>query len=249
LILSDVIGDQIDTIGSGPTAPDPSTYKDALAIVDRYSLEGEMPPAVLSRLHQGRQGKHSETPKSEDPIFDSVSNFILASNHDALQAGAAQADQEGYSVNTLPGFLTGEACQAGKKLAEKLTKIALQDQLLPRPVCLIAGGETSVTMTNTKKPGQGGRNLETALCALLELDGLDNIILITLATDGEDGLTTAAGAVVTEKSYNRCRQLGLNPTEYLARHDSFTLFKALDDLLITGPTGTNVNDLCFLFAF
>jgi hydroxypyruvate reductase len=127
--------------------------------------------------------------------------------------------------------------------------MALHGEPLNRPACLIAGGETTVSLTRTKEPGQGGRNLETALSALPILDGLENIALITLATDGEDGVTDAAGAVATGESYRRCVQLGLNPEDYLARHDSYHVFKALDDLLLPGPTGTNVNDLCFLFVF
>ena len=249
LILSDVIGNPIDMIGSGPTAPDPSTYADALAVVDKYRLGGGLPEAVIHRLRQGFDGKLPETPKPNDPCFKNGSNLILASNRNALQAGAEQAQVEGFNTDTLPHPLTGEASTTGRNLAKRLAEMALNGKPLNRPACLLAGGETTVTLTHTKENGLGGRNLETALSSLPVLDGSKNIALITLATDGEDGDTGAAGAVVTGESYRRCLQLGLDPEDYLDRHDSYSLFKALDDLLLPGPTGTNVNDLSFLFAF
>lgn len=249
LILSDVIGDQIDIIGSGPTTPDPSTFADALAVINNYHLEGELPPRVITYLDQGLRGIHPETPKPNESVFTKVVNQILASNQNALQAGAEQAKAEGFSVDILPQFLTGEASMEGEKMAKQLVDMARNGQPLPRPACLIAGGETTVTLTSTKHPGRGGRNLEIALSALPFLDGLENAALITLATDGEDGLTDAAGAVVTGKSLQRCQQLDLDPGTYLKNHDSYTLFESLGDLLLTGPTGTNVNDLCFLLTF
>jgi hydroxypyruvate reductase len=247
-ILSDVIGDPIDMIGSGPTAPDPTTYADGLAVIERYQLEGELPPPVIKWLDQGLAGKYPETPKPGDQCFKKVSNLILASNRDALLAGVAQAEKEGFSADILPHVLIGEASSAGRNLAKRMVDLALKGEPFPRPACLIAGGETTVTLTNTQTPGLGGRNLELALSALPLLDGLEDITLITLATDGEDGLTDAAGAVVTGESSRICQQLGQDPQAYLELHDSYTLFKKLDDLLITEPTGTNVNDLCFLFT-
>ncbi len=248
LILSDVIDDQIDMIGSGPTAPDPTTFADAVGIMEKYQLEDILPVSVITRLNQGFQGKIAETPKPNDPAFKKVVNLILANNRQALQAGVEQARSEGFQALPLPQILTGEASTVGEKLAIRLTDMAMHDQPFPRPACLIAGGETTVTLTNIEQPGRGGRNLETALSALPTLDGLKDIALITLATDGEDGLTDAAGAVVTGESFPRCQQLGLNPEKYLENHDSYTLFENLDDLLQPGPTGTNVNDLCFLFT-
>ena len=248
LILSDVIGDQIDLIGSGPTAPDSSTFVDALDVVESYHLAGDLPDPVIAHLNAGRRGSHPETPKPGDPCFKDVTNMVLANNLQALNAGAAQAEAEGFSARILPGSLIGEASSAGILLAEQLTDMALKGKPLPSPACLIAGGETTVTLTDTATPGLGGRNLEVALSALPILHGLENIALVTLATDGEDGETDAAGAVVTGESYQRCQQLGLKPEEFLKRHDSYTLFNSLDDLLLPGPTGTNVNDLCFLFT-
>jgi glycerate 2-kinase len=249
LILSDVIGDPVDMIGSGPTAPDPSTFSDALAVIDKYDLKDLLPETVRARLDQGVQGSLPETPKAEDPCFMNVINLILANNRIALEAGTAQAKAEGFSTKILPDPLLGEACAAGADLAHRLADLALEGNPLPRPACLITGGETTVTLTSIKKPGLGGRNLETALCALPLLDGLEDIALITLATDGEEGLTNSAGAVVTGESYQLCQKLGLDPETYLDNHDSYTLFENLDDLLLIGQTGTNVNDLCFMFTF
>ncbi len=249
LILSDVMGDPADMIGSGPTAPDPSTFSDALAVIDKYGLKDVLPELVVGRLDQGAQGSLPETPKAGDPCFKDVINLILANNRKALEGGLAQAQVEGFSTRILPDHLNGEACAVGADLAHRLADLAREGNPLPRPACLIAGGETTVTLTNSTKPGLGGRNLETALCAIALLDGLDNIALITLATDGEDGATNSAGAVVTGESHQLCQRLGLDPESYLQNHDSYTLFENLDDLLLIGPTGTNVNDLCFLFAF
>lgn len=249
LILSDVIGDPIDMVGSGPTAPDPTTYADAMAVINKYRLEDDLPGSVVTWLAQGQAGTHPETPKPGEACFGRVFNLVLASNQDALRGGAAQAHAEGLAARILPDALTGEASRAGRNLAAQLVELASKNAPHPRPSGLIAGGETTVTLTNTKRPGLGGRNLEVALSALPVLDGLENAALITLATDGEDGLTDAAGAVVTGDSLRRCLQLGLDPEEHLRRHDSYPVFRSLEDLLLTGPTGTNVNDLCFLLIF
>lgn len=257
LILSDVIGNHVDLVGSGPTAPDPSTFDEALGVVEKYNLKDELPRSVINRLNQGIEGKISETPKpygslfptQYDPIFRNVTNKVLASIEDALQAGITQAIIEGFAPDKSPYPLKGEASQVGINLAEQLTEMVSKNKPRRQPTCMIAGGETTVTLTNTDEPGQGGRNLELALSALSAMDGLSNVALITLATDGEDGTTGAAGAVVTGDSFQRCQQLGLDPDDFLQRHDSYTLFRSLDDLIVTGPTGTNVNDLCFLFTF
>lgn len=249
LILSDVMGDPVDMIASGLTAPDPTTYSDALQIVNKYNLAEALPKAVLTHLDQGRQGALPETPKPGDPLFQNVTNLILAGNRDALQAGAEQSQVEGLTAHILPEPLSGEAKKAGKNLAHQLLRLTRAELPFPKPALLIAGGETTVSLKNVAKPGLGGRNLETALSALPFLDGIKNAALITLATDGEDGVTDAAGAVVTGKSYQRCLHYGLDPEDQLRKHDSYPLFQTLDDLLLPGPTGTNVNDLCFLFAF
>jgi hydroxypyruvate reductase len=190
-----------------------------------------------------------ETPKPDDPIFERIDNYILGNNQTALQAGVMQAAIEGFATEPFPVPIEGEARQVGKNLAKQLTDMTRKNYPFKRPACIIAGGETTVTLRDINDPGQGGRNLELALSAIPVLDGLHNVALVTLATDGEDGTTGAAGAVVTGESFQRCQQLGLDPREYLKRHDSYSLFNKLDDLIVTGPTGTNVNDLCFLFTF
>lgn len=249
LVLSDVIGDPLDMIASGPTVPDPSTFEDAIKVIEKYTLEEALPTAVAEHLKKGREGLIPETPKPSDPCFAKTTNLILANNRDALLAGETQARAEGFQSNILPEPLAGEARSAGNTLAQQLKDRSQAEEPNSQPSCLIAGGETTVTLSNTHKLGIGGRNLELALSALPVLDGVDNCLLVTLATDGEDSLSGAAGAVVSGDSLKRCQQLGLDPLDYLERHDSYTLFKTLDDLLITGPTGTNVNDLCFLFTF
>ncbi|MEW6241317.1 MAG: DUF4147 domain-containing protein [Chloroflexota bacterium] len=198
LILSDVIGDRIDIIASGPTAP----------------REGES--------------------------FDHVQNAIIGSNAQSAEAAREHASREGFHARVLTTSLHGEAREAGRMLAGELR------QSSPRPLCLLAGGETTVTVTGD---GLGGRNQELALAAALDMDGLENVLLVSLATDGDDGTTGAAGAAVNGQTLSRARALGLDAADFLRRNDSYHFFAPLNDLLVTGPTGTNVNDLVFLFAF
>jgi len=247
LILSDVIGDPLDIIASGPTVPDPTTFHEAQAIINKYQLENYLPTAIKNHLKAGVDGTIPETPKPGDPIFQDQTSLVIAGVQTALKGGFEQAQEAGYRSKILPDPLSGEARLVGVRIAELLCQTTLSDPQLP--VCLIAGGETIVTLTDTKNPGMGGRNLELALSAVRPLAGRKNLALITLATDGEDGVTDAAGAVVTGDTLARAEKLGLNPDDFLARHDSYTFFKALDDLLLPGATGTNVNDLCFLFNF
>jgi len=249
LILSDVMGDPIDMIASGPTAPDPSTFQDALNIIQKYNLEILLPLPVVERINKGCSGECPETPKSEDPLFQKVFNHIIGRNLDSVQAGILAAEQEGFSAGILPNPLNGEASRMGAELAEILCQMASKGNPLPRPACLIGGGETTVTLHSGEEIGRGGRNLETALSAVKILDGLPNAALITLATDGEDGVTDAAGAVVTGESFSRGKTLQIQPENYLLNHDSYSYFQKLDDLLLPGITRTNVNDLCFLFTF
>lgn len=246
LILSDVIGDPLDVIGSGPTAPDSSTFEDAYQVLERYGLLDRVPPAVLAVLQRGRQGDILENPAPHDPLFAKVHNAIIGSNILAANAALAQADKEGLNPMLLTTYLQGEARQVGLVLAGILRQISDSDLPVPRPACLVAGGETTVTLNGD---GLGGRNQELALGAVQELAGLPAIALVALATDGGDGPTDAAGAVVTGETQARARQLGLDPNAYLARNDSYHFFDPLGDLLKPGPTQTNVNDLTFLFAF
>ncbi len=232
LILSDVIGNPLEAIASGPTAPDPSTRQEALAVLERYHLIPRLPPAVIHVLRTA-----PETPKPGDPLFERVQNVIVGSNHLAAQAAVEEARRQGLHSLWLGDHWQGEARLTGQAFARRL----LTAQLL-RPCCLIAGGETTVTLRGS---GRGGRNQEAALAAVPLLAGCSQGLLVTLATDGEDGPTDAAGAVVTGDTLSRGLERGLFPGVYLNQNNAYAYFQALDDLLRPGPTGTNVNDLWF----
>jgi len=246
LILSDVVGDTLDVIASGPTVPDPSTYEDAFSTLNRYGILHQAPPAIVEHLQHGRAGKAPETPKPGESLFDQVDNIVIGSNSFAAQAALRQAAAGGLHTILLTTYLQGEARQAGRMLAAIARQVAQTGQPIPRPACLVVGGETTVTVQGS---GKGGRNQELALGAVSELAGLPDIALVTLATDGGDGPTDAAGAVVTGDTLGDALHLGLNPADFLYRNDAYNFFAPLGDLLKPGPTHTNVNDLAFLFAF
>jgi hydroxypyruvate reductase len=234
-LLSDVVGDSIEAIASGPTAPDPTTCADALSIIEKYGLKNKIPDSIIPSL--------SETLKPDNPIFDRIKNTVIASNFIALQAAQAQAQREGFQTDIIHTALLGEARAVGDKIASQFKESLSK---LQRPFCLLAGGETTVTL---KGKGKGGRNQELALSAVDVLAGLKDVMLVSLATDGEDGPTDAAGAVVTGESAQRAESLGMSAADYLSRNDAYSYFDSLDDLVRTGPSGTNVNDLVICFAF
>lgn len=245
LILSDVVGDPLDVIASGPTVPDQSTFKDALSILERYRISEQIPLSIIDHLKQGRDGKVDETPKPGEQTFSRVNNLIVGSNRTATHAALQQAQLEGFNTSILTNYIQGEANQVGKVFAAILKQMSDENQPIPRPACLIVGGETTVTKQGG---GLGGRNQEIALSAVRDLAGLNDVALITLATDGGDGPTEAAGAVVTGETYQRAQNQNMDPHTFLADNNAYNFFKPLDDLLITGPTQTNVNDLAFLLA-
>ena len=246
LILSDVVGNPLEVIASGPTAADSTTYPQALGVLSRYGLLKKTAEPALSHLKRGAGGQIAETPKPGDGLFAKVQNVIIGSNLQAAEAAVEQAHKEGFNSLLLTTYLQGEARQAGRLLAAILRQVAASGQPLARPACLVAGGETTVTRSGA---GLGGRNQELALGAVAELAGLENVALLTLATDGGDGPTDAAGAVVSGETLRRALQANLDPLDFLERNDSYHFFEPLGDLLRTGPTRTNVNDLAFLFAF
>ncbi|MFN8413812.1 MAG: glycerate kinase [Anaerolineales bacterium] len=229
LILSDVVGDPIEAIASGPTAPDSSSKEDARKILDTYKIPVN-------------DKNFKETLKENDPVFRRVQNHIIGSNIIALQAAKKQAQMEGFEVEIINDQLQGEAREIGKSLALLLKEEVKKRK---RPFCLLAGGETTVTM---KGMGKGGRNQEVALGAIDTLSELQNILLISLATDGEDGPTDAAGAVATSESAQRAKSLGLNISDSLSRNDAYVFFNQLGDLIKTEPSGTNVNDMMICLA-
>jgi hydroxypyruvate reductase len=245
LILSDVVGSPLDVIGSGPSVPDSSTFADAYAVLECYGLLDQAPPSIVDYLQLGCKGGIPETPKPDDKLFSQVQNVIVGSNQQAAEAARGQALAEGFNAMLLTTYLQGEARQAGRWLAAVTRQIVSTGQPVPPPACLVVGGETTVTLVGD---GLGGRNQEIALGAVEDLANLSGVLLATLATDGGDGPTDAAGAVVTGETLQRARQLGLAPGDYLSRNDAYHFFQALGDLFVTGPTGTNVNDLAFLFV-
>lgn len=246
LILSDVIGDPLDRIASGPTAPDPTTFEDAYNLLEKYSLLDRTPDSIITHLKQGINQQIPESLKTGNPVFERVQNLIIGNNSLAAEAALKEASRLSFHTMLLTTSIQGEASQAGIFLASIAQQIARSNQPIPRPACLIAGGETTVTI---RGEGSGGRNQELALGAVNQMGGLENILLVSLATDGGDGPTDAAGAVVTGQTLSRALTLGINPLDFLNRNDSYHFFARLDDLLKPGPTLTNVGDLTFLFAY
>ena len=245
LLLSDVIGDPIDVIGSGPTAPDASTFASAWGVIEKYELLGSVPQAVAERLQAGVRGEIEETPKPGDPCFAAVQNEIVGSNRLAVDAAVIAAKARGYKPIVLSTLIEGETRDiAGMHAAILREALATRRPAKP-PVCFISGGETTVTL---RGDGLGGRNQEFVLAAALALDGCANAVVLSGGTDGTDGPTDAAGAIADGHSVARAHALGLNPAAALARNDSYPLFDALGDLIRTGPTGTNVMDIRLLLA-
>ncbi|MBI5354306.1 MAG: DUF4147 domain-containing protein [Chloroflexi bacterium] len=235
LILSDVVNDSLETIASGPTAPDPTTCEDALSILQKYDLVGAQHCCAPTSLH--------ETLKPDDPVFAKVQNILVASNIIALQSAQEQSQAEGFQTKIIHVGLQGEARIAGKEIALQFKESLKTTKC---PFCLLAGGETTVTLFGS---GKGGRNQETALAAVDVLAGLKDVMFISLATDGEDGPTDASGAVVTGESAQRAESLGMFAADHLSRNDAYVFFDKLNDLIKIGPSGTNVNDLILCFAF
>ena len=245
MVLSDVVGDPLDAIASGPTVPDTTSFSDCLAIVDRYDLGDALPAPVLARLRGGAAGDIEETPKPGDGAFQHVTNVLVANNDTAVRAGAAAAAELGYATIVLSTLIEGEAREVAKVHAAIAREVQRSGRPAGAPLCLISGGETTVTL---KGQGRGGRNQEFVLAASLEIDGLDDILVCSVGTDGIDGTTDAAGAVADGRSAARARDAGIDPRACLEDNDSHRVFAALDDLVVTGPTDTNVMDLRLLLV-
>jgi len=246
LILSDVVGNPLDVIASGPTVPDTTSFAQAYGVLEKYHLLDKVPVSIVEHLAAGVAGKIAETPKEGDPAFATVYNLIVGSNEIAAQAALNRARELGFNTQLLSTYVEGEAREVAKVLAALAKEMAKSGQPIPRPACLVIGGETTVTITGE---GKGGRNQEMALAAALAIEGWEDVMVVTLATDGTDGPTNAAGGVATGETVAWARELGLDPEEYLANNDSYHFLEALGELIITGPTNTNVNDLAFVFAF
>ena len=240
LILSDVIDDSIDVIASGPTAPDQTTYADALGVIEKYRLHSEIPRTIYDHLTKGKEGRIPETLKMGDPIFNRVRNIVVAGNRRAMEGARVRCGQLGLDVLVIDRALRGEARDAGQWLANTAREVLEQRKGVEKGVCLISGGETTVTVRGS---GMGGRNTELALSAAMEIEGVEGITLLSAGTDGTDGPTDAAGAVVDGYSVARGRAAGIGPGASLLNNDSYTFLKGNGDLLVTGPTGTNVMDI------
>ena len=240
LILSDVIGDPVGFIASGPTAPDTTTWAEALDIVTRYDGAGEMPRRVMQILRSGAGGRIPDTPKQDDPLFDRVENILIGSNRIAAEAARAKALAMGYEPVLLTTELQGEAREAAGRLCRRALESQSRLASDRRRFCLIAGGETTVTV---RGKGLGGRNTEMALAFALAIAGTRGITFLSAGTDGTDGPTDAAGAIVDGQTVPGARALGLDPRAYLDDNDSYRFFEQAGGLLKTGPTGTNVMDL------
>lgn len=245
LVLSDVVGNRLDAIASGPLVPDPTTFADAWAVVEKYGLAGHLPPRVRAHLRAGLQGQVPETLKPGDPVLTRVAVTIVGDNARAAEAAARAAVEAGYNTQVLSTFVEGEARQVARVVAALGKEVVRYRRPQPPPACLILGGETTVTVRGT---GKGGRNQELALAAALALEGWPHITVVTLGTDGTDGPTDAAGGMVDGETVARARAAGLDPLACLQNNDAYPLLRATHDLLVTGPTNTNVNDLIFIFV-
>jgi glycerate-2-kinase len=243
LILSDVIGDDLDTIGSGPTAPDSTTFADAIGTLRKYSLWPAVPEAIRRHLLEGRRGRAPETLKASSPRLRHVQHHIVGNNSGMLRAVVQAAKSAGLRTVLYPTALVGEAREAAHRFVCFARPYAMGRKKLLRPICIVAGGEPTVTVTGR---GKGGRAQEFAAAAALDLDGLPNTWLAAIGTDGTDGPTEMAGAVVSGKTLAHTKARGVNLRSALQRHDTYSAFKAMGCHIHTGPTGTNVNDLYLL---
>lgn len=240
LILSDVLGDPVDAIASGPVSPDPTTYADALDILRRNGLDGLMPAAAMTYLQRGAAGGEPETPKPTDPVFHRVQTVVVGSNEQAVAAAAEQAEALGFRTLILTTMLEGEAREAAHVWCSVVRSMRIRGIPSAPPVCLLAGGETTVTV---RGHGRGGRCQEFALAAGQVISGWSDTVVAAVGTDGTDGPTEAAGALVDGQTVARAYAAGLDPARALADNDSYSFFAQLGDLLMTGPTRTNVNDI------
>lgn len=245
LILSDVIGDPLDTIASGPTAPDPTTFGDALGILERFGLRAKAPRAIVEHLGRGARGEVPETPKADDPLFRRVDNRIIGNNTLVVDAAVRRAQALGFHAHVLSRSLQGEARTAGRELADLARAVRASGRPVAPPACLIAGGETTVTV---RGQGLGGRCQEFILGAALSLQGMEEAVVLAAGTDGTDGPTDAAGALADGTTITRAARRNLDARASLEANDSYRFFSGLGDLITTGPTNTNLLDLYLLLV-
>jgi hydroxypyruvate reductase len=240
LLLSDVIGDPLDVIASGPTAPDPTTFGDALGVLDGFGLRASVPTAVRRHLEAGSRGEVAETPKPGDPVFAGVTNLVVGNNDLVVEAAVTTARRLGFTPLLLTRRLQGEAREVARVFGAILAEAWQRERPVARPACLIAAGETTVTVRGT---GKGGRCQEFCLALAPLLVDIEGAVVLAAGTDGTDGPTDAAGAIVDATTLERARAQGLDPRRALLANDAYGFFTPLGDLVVTGPTGTNLMDL------
>jgi len=243
LIISDVVGDKLEAIASGPTAPDPTTYYDTKQVLQKYHLWPRIPDRARKIITDGLARSIPDTPKKENKAFKRVHNLIVGSNRESCFAAAEAMTKAGYRTQTLSIQITGEAREAGRIFGAIARDIQGNSLPFTPPVALVAGGETTVTV---RGKGKGGRNQELVLAAATKINGSDGIVVGSFATDGIEGQTNAAGAFADGTTVMRGLKLGMYPEQFLRNNDSYHYFSKLKDLVITGPTGTNVNDIMIL---
>jgi len=246
LILSDVVGDPIDSIASGPTAPDPTTYRDAIEILRKYDLWDKAPETIKNVLENGLAGILPETPKPDDPIFENVRNIVVGNNLMACKAARDRLKNLGFKTLILTTRMQGESREVGMFLGSIAKEISSSGNPHPPPAAIVIGGETTVTVRGR---GLGGRNQELVLSAAKCIADRNGICIGSIGTDGIDGPTDAAGALVDGETLRRADELGLDYGKALMENDSYNFFRMLGDLLITGPTGSNVNDIAVLCVY
>ena len=240
LIVSDVVGDRLDTIASGPTAPDETTFQDVYTILKRRGLWNELRESMRRIVEMGLERKIPDTPKSGDKIFEKVLNVIIASNKIVLDSMAKKAREYGFNTLVLTSMLEGEAREVGKVLASIIKNIERYNEPIQKPAAIFAGGETVVTV---KGRGIGGRNQELCLSLSISIKSMRNVVALCMGTDGVDGISPAAGAIVDGETYHEGLNQGLDAQEYLENNDSYTYFSKIRKSIVTGYTGTNVNDI------
>ncbi len=245
LILSDVVGDPLDVIASGPTVPDASTFATCVEILGKYDLLHRVPAAVRSRFEAGVEGKIPDTAKPGDAVLGRCQNLLVGNNGLAVEAARKRAEDLGYHTLVLSTRVEGEAREVAHAYAAVAKEIATSPRPVSRPACVIAGGETTVTVRGA---GKGGRNQELVLAGAMDISGWDGIVLFSGGTDGTDGPTDAAGAVADGETVARADAAGRPAAEYLENNDAYHFFEALGDLVITGPTGTNVADVALVLV-
>jgi len=240
IILSDVLGDPLDFIASGPTVPDSTTFSDAIKVLKRYGLWDKAPESIRKVLIDGEKGLIPETPKANDKVFKKVFNVVIGNCRDACIAACEALKSEGLNALLLTSLLEGEARHVGTVLASIAWEVTVSGKPVQKPAAIVVGGETTVTVVGR---GKGGRNQEIALAAALKIKGLEGCVVASLSTDGVDGPTDAAGAVADGRTVARAEKAGIKAEDFLAENNSYSFFSKLDDLIFTGPTGTNVNDI------